>query len=99
MRCAGGALALGLGDATLMSCRTYEVRITGHRPTQELLDEFGEVEVAAQEMRTVLSCRLPDQAAVYRFLKRLRAYGLEVVEIRRVVTYVEEPAAHAGADR
>jgi hypothetical protein len=39
---------------------------------------------AAHEVRTVVTGRFPDQAALHGFLHRLRAYGLEVVEIRRV---------------
>ena len=39
----------------------------------------------------MISGRFPDQAALYGFLHRLRAFGLEVVEVRRVAG-VEEPA-------
>lgn len=67
-----------------MSDRTYEVRVTGPLPSEDLLDELGEVVVAERELRTVLSGRFADQAALYEFLHRLRAYGLEVVEVRRV---------------
>jgi len=67
-----------------MPDRTYEVRITGLVPTEELLEELGDVEIAEHEFRTVLLARLPDQAALYGFLHRLRAYGLEVVEVRRM---------------
>lgn len=75
-----------------MSDRTYEVRVTGPLPSQDLLDELGDVVVAERELRTVLSGRFVDQAALYEFLHRLRAYGLEVVEVRRVHT--AEPAAN-----
>ncbi|HEX6874928.1 MAG TPA: hypothetical protein VF165_04650 [Nocardioidaceae bacterium] len=78
--------------------RTYEVRVTGLVPTQELLDELGDVEIAEHEIRTVLSARLPDQAALYGFLHRLRAFGLEVVEVRRL-TGVEEAADVQGERR
>jgi hypothetical protein len=67
-----------------MSDRTYEVRITGLVSTEELIEELGDVEIAEHEFRTVLLARLPDQAALYGFLHRLRAYGLEVVEVRRM---------------
>ena len=69
-----------------MSDRTYEVRVAGLVPTKDLIAELGDVEVAEHEMRTVLSGRFADQAALYGFLHRLRAYGLEVVEVRRVQT-------------
>jgi hypothetical protein len=73
-----------------MSDRTYEIRVTGLVSTQDLLDELGDVDVAEHEFRTVLSGRFADQAALYGFLHRLRAYGLEVVEVRRVPSSGEE---------
>jgi hypothetical protein len=79
-----------------MSDRTYEIRITGLVPTQELLDELGDVEVAEHELRTVLSGHFADQAALYAFLHRLRAFGLEVVEVRRVRGAEETSAGQGG---
>ena len=67
-----------------MSDRTYEVRINGLVPTEELLEELRDVDIAEHEFRTVLSGRFVDQAELYAFLNRLRSYGLEVVEVRRV---------------
>ena len=84
------ALAFANGNDA-MTDRKYEVRVTGLVPTQDLLDELGDVEVTEHEVRTVISGRFPDQAALYGFLHRLRAFGLEVVEVRRVAG-VEEPA-------
>lgn len=78
-----------------MADRTYEVRVTGLVPTQELLDELGDVEIAEHEVRTVLSAHLPDQAALYGLLHRLRAFGLEVVEVRRL-PHVESAADPQG---
>ena len=78
-----------------MSDRTYEIRVTGLVPTQALLDELGDVETAEHEFRTVLSGRFADQAALYGFIHRLRAYGLEVVEVRRVTTSDEPDADEA----
>lgn len=66
--------------------RTYEIRLSGLVPTDELLEQVGNVDVAEQELRTVLSARFTDQADLHGFLNRLRAYGLEVVEVRRVAT-------------
>jgi hypothetical protein len=63
--------------------RMYEVRITGVVP-DVALHELDDIEVARQEMRTVLSGRFTDQAALYGFLHRLRSLGLEVVEVRQV---------------
>jgi hypothetical protein len=81
-----------------MSDRTYEVRVTGLVPTKDLLDELGDVAIAEHEMRTVLSGRFPDQAALYGFLHRLRAYGLEVVEVRRVPSAEEPESGEDVAD-
>lgn len=67
-----------------MDERAYEVRVAGLVPTQDLLDELGDVEVAEHEFRTVLTGHFADQAALHGFLHRLRAFGLEVVEVRRV---------------
>jgi hypothetical protein len=69
-----------------MAERAYEVRIAGLVPTEDLLDELHDVEVAEHEFRTVLTGHFADQAALHAFLQRLRAFGLEVVEVRRVAT-------------
>jgi hypothetical protein len=63
---------------------TWQVRVTGHVPTDELLEEIGDIVVAEHESRTVLSARFPDQAALHGFLQRLRARGFEVVDVRRL---------------
>jgi hypothetical protein len=63
--------------------RIYEVRVAGSVPDTVMV-ELGDVEVAEQELRTVLSGRFTDQAALYGFLHRLRAFGLDVVEVHRV---------------
>lgn len=67
-----------------MSERVYEVRIAGFLSQQVLL-QLPDIEVSAQELRTVLSGRFQDQAELHGFLARLRAFGLDVVEVRRVV--------------
>lgn len=77
-----------------MSDHTYEIRVSGLVSTQDLLDQLGDAEIATHELRTVLAGRFTDQAALYGFLNRLRAYGLEVVEVRRVPS--PEGAREAG---
>ena len=64
--------------------RTFEIRLSGLVPTEYLLAQVGNVDVAEQELRTVLSGRFVDQAELHGFLHRLEALGLEVVEVRRV---------------
>jgi len=81
-----------------MSDRTYEVRINGLLPVADLIEELEGVEIVEHEMRTVLSGRFQDQAALYGFLTRLRAYGLEVVEVRRVLMEAEDDGP-GGGDR
>ena len=73
-----------------MADRTYEVRVNGLVPTEELLEQLRDVRVAEHEYRTVLSGRFLDQAELYGFLNLLRSYGLEVVEVRRVPLAVVE---------
>ncbi len=68
-----------------MPTSTYEIRLSGLVPTEYLLAQVGNVDVAEQELRTVLSGQFLDQAELHGFLERLRSLGLEVVEVRRVV--------------
>jgi hypothetical protein len=67
------------------SRRAFEVRVAGLVPNH-VLRRFADVEVTSQETRTVLVCRCQDQAELHGFLARLRTFGLEVVEVRRLVT-------------
>lgn len=77
--------------------RVYQVRVTGLLP-RSVLDELGDVEVATQELRTVLSGHFPDQAALYGFVNRLRALGLDVVEVRQVTSVESTEGASDGAE-
>lgn len=61
----------------------FEVSISGVVPPT-VLAELGDVEASSQETRTVLTGHFRDQSDVHGFLQRLRAYALEVVEVRRV---------------
>ena len=73
-----------------MTDATYEVRVAGAVPF-EVLQELADVTSTEQELRTVLVCTLPDQAALHGLLARLRTFGLDLVEVRAV------PAADADA--
>ena len=64
----------------------YEIRVAGTVPDQDLRD-MGAV-ILPNHVNTVLY-GISDQAALYGLLARLRALGLEVVEVRRV----HDPAA------
>lgn len=74
--------------------QSYEVRLNGLVPTRSLIEQLDGVEVAQHEVRTVVTGTFADQAALYSFLHRLRAFGLEVVEVHRVPT-----GAPAGVPR
>ena len=78
----------------------YEIRVAGAVPEQDLKD-MGAVTVGPEQVNTVLY-GVSDQAALYGLLERLRALGLEVVEVRRVhdvSTEPDEPEADAGSER
>jgi hypothetical protein len=68
-----------------MPASTYEIRLSGLVPTDYLVAQVANVDVAEQELRTVLSGHFVDQAELHGFLDLLRSLGLEVVEVRRVV--------------
>ncbi len=72
-----------------MSLTTYEIRVVGPVP-DELLPELGDVTITTLEMRTVLTGMFTDQAALHGFLQRLRAFGLDLVEVRSVVAPDDE---------
>lgn len=63
---------------------TYEVRLTGRVDDLDLLRRLDEVEVTEGELRTVLLGEFASQQDLYDLLRRLRSYGLEVLEIRRL---------------
>ena len=78
----------------------YEIRVAGAVPEQDLKD-MGAVTVGPEQVNTVLY-GVSDQAALYGLLERLRALGLEVVEVRRVQDVSaepDEPEAEAGSER
>ncbi len=66
-----------------MAPPSYEIRVVGSVPA-ELRPALGDVSVTEQELRTVLTGDFVDQADLYGFLKRLRALGLDLAEVRSV---------------
>lgn len=60
----------------------YEIRVAGAVPEEDLRD-MGALTIAPAQVSTVLY-GLPDEAALYGLLSRLRALGIEVIEVRRV---------------
>lgn len=66
-----------------MAHTTYEVRVAGLIPEEDLRD-LGALTIKTEPANTVLYGTIADEAALYDVLARLRALGLEVVEIRQV---------------
>jgi hypothetical protein len=64
--------------------RTFEVCVSGLVSPAYLLAQGRDLQLAEQELRTVLVGRFQDQAELQGLLDRLHALGLEVVEVRRV---------------
>jgi hypothetical protein len=63
---------------------TYEVRISG-LVREDLLKDCGDVSVTTMDASTVLSGSVSDQSALLGLLQRLRALGLDVIEVHRVL--------------
>lgn len=70
----------------------YEVRVAGTLPEEDLAD-MGAVASTPDRVSTVLY-GISDESALYGLLARLRALGIEVVEVRRV----SEPAPASETD-
>jgi hypothetical protein len=77
-----------------MNPRTYEVRISGPVPAG-LVDALDVAEVSAEPARTVIRTTPSDQAALLGLLERLRASGVELLEVRQVL---DEADAEASAE-
>ena len=78
-----------------MAPTAYEIRVSGTLP-DDAVAEFGDVEVVTTDVTTLLSGEVVDQAALLGLLARLRALGLNVVEVRRMLRPADpevEPAA------
>ena len=67
-----------------MAPTAYEIRVSGAL-TDDAVAEFGDVHVVTTDVTTVLSGEVVDQAALLGLLARLRALGLNVVEVRRML--------------
>jgi hypothetical protein len=63
----------------------YEIRITGVLPSEALLD-FDRLTVSVEPVETVVHGLLQDQAALQGLLARLEAFGIQLLEVRRLRT-------------
>ena len=68
----------------------YEIRIAGVLPSEALLD-FDRLTASVEPVETVVHGQLRDQAALHGLLARLEAFGVEVLEVRRL--YERDPPA------
>ncbi|MGH9209139.1 MAG: hypothetical protein ACRD2C_00485 [Acidimicrobiales bacterium] len=71
---------------------TYQVKIRG-RLSQTLTGEFEQLGffVDVEPVETLLQGPIVDQSALYGLIRRLEAFGLELVEIRRASTIPGPP--------
>jgi len=83
-------VAAGAADA-----QAFEIRVAGLVP-QQVLVQLVDVETSSRETRTVLIRRCRDQAELHGFLARLRTFGLEVVEVRRLITGAADEESSGG---
>jgi hypothetical protein len=61
----------------------YEIRVTGILPPEALLD-FERLNASVEPVETVLHGPLQDQAALHGLLVRLHAFGVQVLDVRRL---------------
>jgi hypothetical protein len=61
----------------------YEIRVTGVLPPEALLD-FDRLTASVEPVETVVHGPLQDQAALNGLLARLEAFGVQVIEVRRL---------------
>lgn len=75
---------------------TYEIRVAGAVPEEDLRD-MEAVTVAVDQVSTVVYS-IPDESALYGLLARLRALGIEVVEVHRILGPARESAERIDID-
>ena len=70
----------------------YEIRVSGVLPPEALLD-FDRLTASVEPVETVLHGPIRDQAALNGLLARLEAFGVQVLEIRRLHGQ-QDPSGH-----
>ena len=63
----------------------YQIRISGVLPSEALLD-FDRLTAEVEPVGTVVRGPLRDQAALQGLLARLEAFGIQLLEVRRLRT-------------
>jgi hypothetical protein len=69
--------------AVVSSSSYYEIRVAGVLPPEALLD-FDRLTASVEPVETVVHGQIRDQAALQGLLARLEAFGIQVLEIRRL---------------
>jgi hypothetical protein len=73
----------------------YEIRVTGVLPPEALLD-FDRLTASVEPVETVVHGPLQDQAALNGLLARLEAFGIQVIEVRRLTERLNDTDQSAG---
>ena len=71
----------------------YEIRVSGVLPPEALLD-FDRLTASVEPVETVVHGARQDQAALNGLLARLEAFGVQVIEVRRL--HEKDQAAGEG---
>jgi hypothetical protein len=61
----------------------YEIRVGGVLPPEALLD-FDRLSASVEPVETLVHGPIQDQAALHGLLARLEAFGVQVIEVRRL---------------
>ena len=76
-----------------MTVRDYEILVRGEFGRRHCV-AFEDLNVSVSGGQTLLSGRLPDQAALYGVIRRLEDLGLEIIDIHSAV-----PGSKPGQSR
>ncbi len=66
-----------------LEAHNFEIRIKG-KVSDATLSAFEGMHYAVQPVETVLTGPVPDQAALHAVLDQIQAFGLELIEVRRL---------------
>ena len=77
---------------------TYEIRVRG-RVSGAALERLEGMQGRPGAVQTVLHGQVRDQAELHGLLARIRALGLELVEVRRLPVGTTRPAARGRSSR
>lgn len=69
----------------------YEIRVGGVLPPEALLD-FDRLSASVEPVETLVHGPIRDQAALNGLLARLEAFGVQVIEVRRL--HEKDPSAN-----